>query len=126
MADNIQAGAAVGSGATFATDADDSGSPSVHYPINKLAFGALNTFTLVTASVGLPVGDAGGSLTVDAPVGTPVFVRLSDGTAAISTLPVSIAATVTVSGSGTFTVDDNGANEGPNTNAVVYNYLVLG
>jgi hypothetical protein len=30
-------------------------------------------------------------LTVDAPVGTPVFVRLSDGSSAISTLPVSMA-----------------------------------
>lgn len=36
-----------------------------------------------------PVSDASGSLTVDAPVGTPVFVRLSDGTTAIATLPVS-------------------------------------
>ncbi len=39
----------------------------------------------------LPVTDNGGSLTVDAPVGTPAFVRLSDGSAAISTLPVSLA-----------------------------------
>jgi hypothetical protein len=38
-----------------------------------------------------PVTDSGGSLTVDAPVATPVFVRLSDGSAAISTLPVSLA-----------------------------------
>lgn len=38
-----------------------------------------------------PVSDAGGSLTVDAPVGTPVFVRLSDGSSAIATLPVSLA-----------------------------------
>lgn len=35
--------------------------------------------------------DGGNSLTVDAPVGTPVFVRLSDGAAAITTLPVSLA-----------------------------------
>lgn len=38
-----------------------------------------------------PVTDNAGSLTVDAPVGTPVFVRLSDGAAAIATLPVSLA-----------------------------------
>ena len=46
----------------------------------------------VTANAGTgpwPVTDNAGSLTVDAPVGTPVFVRLSDGTAAITTLPVS-------------------------------------
>lgn len=42
----------------------------------------------------IPITDNSGSLTVDAPVGTPVFVRLSDGSSAIATLPVSIAATV--------------------------------
>lgn len=48
----------------------------------------------VTANAGtgpFPVSDNAGSLTVDAPVGTPVFVRLSDGTSAIATLPVSLA-----------------------------------
>jgi hypothetical protein len=39
----------------------------------------------------VPVSDNSGSLTVDAPVGTPAFVRLSDGAAAITTLPVSLA-----------------------------------
>lgn len=39
----------------------------------------------------VPISDAGGSLTVDAPVGTPAFVRLSDGSAAITTLPISAA-----------------------------------
>lgn len=43
------------------------------------------------SSVAVPVTDNAGSLTVDAPVATPVFVRLSDGAAAISTLPVSLA-----------------------------------
>lgn len=45
-----------------------------------------------------PVSDAGGAITVDAPVGTPVFVRLSDGAAAqvgqktmAASLPVVIA-----------------------------------
>lgn len=37
----------------------------------------------------LSVDDGAGSLTIDAPVGTPAFVRLSDGTNPISTLPVS-------------------------------------
>lgn len=36
-----------------------------------------------------PVTDNAGSLTVDAPVATPVFVRLSDGAAAIAALPVT-------------------------------------
>lgn len=35
----------------------------------------------------LTVDDRAGSLTVDAPVGTPVFVRLSDGTSAVPILP---------------------------------------
>ena len=48
--------------------------------------------TLANDSTGLvSVDDNASSLTVDAPVATPVFVRLSDGAAAITTLPVSIA-----------------------------------
>lgn len=49
--------------------------------------------TLASDSTGLlSVDDNGASLTVDAPVGTPVFVRLSDGAAPIATLPISAAA----------------------------------
>ncbi len=67
----------VGSGGdTIATD--DIG--GVKYEIVKAAFGALDTATLVTSSTGLPVGDAGGSLTVDAPIGTPVFIRKTAAT----------------------------------------------
>lgn len=69
---------------------------SVTYAASQVMFGAAGaTPTLVTSSVGLPVADAGGSLTVDAPVGTPVFVRLSDGSSAISALPVSGTISVT-------------------------------
>jgi hypothetical protein len=39
----------------------------------------------------LSIDDGGNSITVDAPVATPVFVRLSDGSTAIATLPVSLA-----------------------------------
>ena len=49
------------------------------------------TWTVTGTGGTFPVTDSGGSLTVDAPVGTPLFVRLSDGTAAITTLPVSLA-----------------------------------
>jgi len=52
----------------------------------------------VTIPVPAPVSDNGGTLTVDAPVGTPVFSRLSDGAAALigqkamaSSLPVVVA-----------------------------------
>lgn len=57
------------------------------------------------------VTDAGGSFTVDAPVGTPVFVRLSDGSSAISTLPVSLASVPShaVTNAGTFAVQVDGA-----------------
>lgn len=63
--------------------------------------------TLATDSTGvLSVDDNGGSLTVDAPVGTPAFVRLSDGAAAITTLPVSVASVPShaVTNAGTFAV----------------------
>jgi len=54
----------------------------------------------------VPVSDNSGSLTVDAPVGTPAFVRLSDGTSAITTLPVSLASVPShpVTNAGTFAV----------------------
>lgn len=51
----------------------------------------------------VPVSDAAGSLTVDAPVGTPLFARLSDGTAALigqkamaASIPVVIASDQTL------------------------------
>lgn len=58
----------------------------------------------------VPVSDNGGSLTIDAPVGTPVFVRLSDGASAISTLPVSLASVPShaVTNAGTFAVQESG------------------
>lgn len=41
------------------------------------------------SGVAVPITDNAGSLTIDAPVGTPVFVRLSDGTNPITGLAVS-------------------------------------
>lgn len=54
--------------------------------------------------------DGGSSITVDAPVGTPVFVRLSDGASAITTLPVSLASVPShaVTNAGTFAVQVDG------------------
>lgn len=56
------------------------------------------------------INDSGNSITVDAPVGTPVFVRLSDGAAAITTLPVSLATVPShaVTNVGTFAVQVDG------------------
>lgn len=122
MADNVELNAGTG-GAILATD--DVG--GVHYQINKLAYGALDSATLVSTSNPLPISDAGGSLTIDgtvavsgtvavtdnassltidAPVGTPAFVRLSDGSAAITTLAVSLATVPShaVTNAGTFAV----------------------
>lgn len=68
--------------------------------------------TLASDSTGLvSVDDNGGSLTVDAPVGTPAFVRLSDGSAAITTLPVSLASVPShaVTNAGTFVTQENGS-----------------
>ena len=66
--------------------------------------------TIATNDV-VPVTDNSGSLTVDAPVGTPVFMRLSDGTTAISTLPVSLASVPShaVTNAGTFAVQSTEA-----------------
>lgn len=57
------------------------------------------------------IADNSGSLTVDAPVGTPVFVRLSDGSSAITTLPVSLASVPShaVTNAGTFAVQVDGS-----------------
>ena len=113
MADNLVLNAGSG-GSTLATD--DIG--GVHYQIVKISYGALDTATpvdgtnrlptsaaqsgtwTVTGAGGtFPVTDSAGSLTVDAPVATPVFVRLSDGAAAITALPVTDnAGSLTVDG----------------------------
>lgn len=87
----------VDNGGTFAVQAAQSGSWTV------------------TANAGtgpFPVSDNAGSLTVDAPVATPVFVRLSDGASAITALPItdnsgSITVDGTVGVSGTVAVTDN-------------------
>jgi hypothetical protein len=69
-----------------------------------------STLTVTGTGGTFPVTDSGGSLTVDAPVGTPVFVRLSDGSAAIATLPVSLASVPShaVTNAGTFVVQVDG------------------
>ncbi len=68
------------------------------------------TLTVTGTGGTFPVTDSGGSLTIDAPVGTPAFVRLSDGTNAIATLPVSLASVPShdVTNAGTFVVQENG------------------
>lgn len=83
--------------------------------INNASIAVTGTFWQATQPVSIasavPVTDNSGSLTVDAPVGTPVFVRLSDGTSSISTLPVSLASVPShaVTNAGTFAVQESGA-----------------
>ena len=137
MADNIILPTSDAGGATVALD--DIG--GVKYPRSKIVIGAdgtndgdvsaanplpvKGTGTAGTANAGVvtiqgiasmtavAVSDNAGSLTVDAPVGTPVFVRLSDGSAAITTLPVSLASVPShaVTNAGTFAVQATLADE---------------
>lgn len=67
---------------------------------------AANALKVDASAAAVPITDNAGSLTVDAPVGTPAFVRLSDGSAAIATLPVSLASVPShaVTNAGTFAV----------------------
>jgi hypothetical protein len=69
----------------------------------------------------IPVTDNSGTLTVDAPVGTPVFVRLSDGADPIATLPVSLASVPShaVTNAGTFAVQVSSLPASTNTIEVV-------
>lgn len=85
--------------------------------------GTVSTVTAVTSITNaVAVTDNSGSLTVDAPVGTPVFVRLSDGSSAISTLPVSLASVpshaVTQSGTWNFNLSQYGGSSVSSSNAV--------
>lgn len=70
----------------------------------------------VSIASSVPVTDNSGSLTVDAPVGTPAFVRLSDGTSPIATLPVSLASVPShaVTNAGTFAVQVSSIAAGDN------------
>lgn len=98
---------------------DNSGSVTVDAPVGtpvfvKLSDGAASLVGQKTMALSvpvvlasdqtvIPVSDNAGSLTVDAPVGTPVFSRLSDGAAALigqkamtASLPVVLASDQTV------------------------------
>lgn len=69
------------------------------------------TINNASGAAAVNIQDGGNSVTVDAPVGTPVFVRLSDGSAAIATLPVSLASVPShaVTNAGTFATQVDGS-----------------
>ena len=96
MADNVTLNAGAG-GAVIATD--DDGVAQHQYV--KIEFGADNTQTKVTSTVGLPVGDAGGSLTVD-----NAALSITGGGVEAAALRVTLASDST----GVVSVDDNGAS----------------
>ena len=96
-----------------------SGSVAVTGPLTdtQLRASAVPISGTVTANAGsgpFPVSDNAGSLTVDAPVGTPVFVKLSDGAASLvgqkamaASIPIVIASDQSafpVSQSGTWNI----------------------
>ncbi len=87
MPDNVTTELVDSAGEIFATDAI--GGSSVHYPIGKLAWGALNTANLTDTSSPLPVQIKGNGLSSTA----PLFVR---GSNADSSVPVT--GTVTIQG----------------------------
>lgn len=96
MADNVVANAGAG-GATFATD--QRAADSVHFPLTKLVWGALDTFNVVDSSTNaLPIQDGGNSITVDGTVAATQSGSWSIVQATASSL------NATVVGTGTFAV----------------------
>lgn len=81
---------------------------------DRATVSAAGALKVDASSVAVPVTDNSGSLTVDAPVGTPAFVRLSDGSSAITTLPVSVASIPShaVTNAGTFAVQSAATQSG--------------
>jgi hypothetical protein len=83
---------------------DNSGSLTVDGTVAATQSGSW-TVTENAGTGPFPVSDNSGSLTVDAPVATPVYVRLSDGAAAITALPITDnSGSLTVDNGGTFAV----------------------
>lgn len=106
--------------------ADLGGSITVDQATGTNLHTVVDSGTITTITNVVHTDDNGASLTVDAPVGTPVFVRLSDGAAPITALPITdnagsltVDGTVTaaqataanlnatVVGTGTFAVQDS-------------------
>lgn len=106
MADNVTLNSGTGGDSVAADDI-----AGIKHQRIKIQHGADGSATDVSSASPLPVNDASGSLTVDAPVGTPVFVRLSDGSSAIATLPVSLASLPALA-AGTNAIGKLAANSG--------------
>lgn len=96
MADNFTAEAVNSNGVVFATDEDSS---STHYPLGKIAWGALNTFNITSSTAPFPVQlfgrgvDSAAAVYVGNSSGHPVFVKDENATTVTVT---NIAANDTV------------------------------
>lgn len=90
MADNTRLPQGTEDGDIYASD--DIG--GIKHQRVKIEIGPDGSATDVSGANPLPVSDNGGSFTVDAPVTTPVFVRLSDGTSAITSLSTTLSAAI--------------------------------
>jgi len=116
MADNVISDSGNSLGPTFATDNISAGGADVHYPLIKLAFGALNSVTVVAADAGLPVniisaiplalsGSVLAAITGTVNIsGTPTVSIVSFGAAVAISGSVLAAVTGTVNISGTAAV----------------------
>lgn len=93
---------------------------------NEASVSAAGRVSVDASGIAVPVTDNAGSLTVDAPVGTPAYVRLSDGAANLigqkvmaTSLPVTIASDQSaLAVTGTFAgnvVDNAGFTDGTTT-----------
>lgn len=90
MVDNTRLPLGTLDGDTYASDDID----GVKFQRVKIAIGVDGVAGDVSNSNPIPISDNNGSLTVDAPVTAPAFVRLSDGTNPVTTLPVSLGAAI--------------------------------
>lgn len=111
----FQAGGSIGNTSFAATQATGTNLHTVVDSGNIAVTGSVTATLASTTITGtVAVTDNAGSLTVDAPVGTPAFVRLSDGAAAITTLPVSLASVPShaVTNAGTFAVQTSATSTG--------------
>lgn len=109
MADNITLNSGTG-GAVLATD----DITSVHYQIIKLAFGALDSATLVTTSAGLPVQQQGtwniGTVTAVTDITNPVVIN--GGAGQTSDIKVTLDSEAVVLGAGSAAIGKLAANSG--------------
>lgn len=113
----VKINAAIPAGANVIGAVTQSGTWNIGTVTTVTTVTTVSTVTAVTSITNVVhVDDNSGSFTVDAPVATPVFVRLSDGTSAITTLAVSLASVPShaVTNAGTFAVQATEA-DGANT-----------